>query len=386
MESSDPATRAVEAFERVFDDQPTTTATAPGRVNLVGGHTDYNDGLVLPVGVDRRTAVAGRPRTDDRFVVHSETVGETLTVDDDPRGAWTDYVAGVRWALRDAGHHVGGVDLAVASDVPVGGGLSSSAALEVAACRCLDDLFSLGLDGRTAASRCKHAENQFVGVPCGILDQFAAALAPASGGLELDCRTLEFEPAPLGKCGIVVLDTGIEHALAESAFADRVAECRRGVDRLSTLLDRPVESLRTVSVEAFEAVAADIEEPIRSRCRHVVTENRRVRTAASTLRDEAYERAGAAMDASHRSLRDDYAVSCRELDAAVEAGRETAGIVGSRLTGAGFGGATVHLVTGDAASVAETLADRYRARVGTTPDVYTCVSSPGAYAPSASST
>ena len=276
------------------------------------------------MGVDRRTAVAARPRSDGKLRVHSATVGETATVDGDPGGDWADYLAGVRWALRDVGHAVGGADLAVASDVPVGAGLSSSAALET-------------------------------------------------------------RPAPLGDCGVVVLDTGVRHDLADSAYADRVATCERGVDLLAARLDR-VDALRDVSVEAIERVAADLPEPVRARCRHVVTENDRVRAARRALDRGSPARAGELMDASHRSLRDDYAVSCRELDAAAAAGRATDGVLGSRLTGAGFGGCTVHLVAGDPAQVADTLAAAYRERVGAEPDVYPCAPSPGAYAPSVSST
>lgn len=388
MDSTDPQERARTAFTATFDAEPDVVTSAPGRVNLVGGHTDYTDGFVLPMGVDRRTAVAGRPREDDRLVVHSETLNETVAGDGTPRDDWTDYLSGVQWALRNAGHRVGGADLAVASDVPVGGGLSSSAALEVATCRCLDGLFGLGLDGAAAVRLCRRAENAFVGVPCGVLDQFAAACAPAVGAVELDCRTLAATPAPLGDCGVVVLDTGVEHALADSAYEERVAECERGRETLSSRLDHEIDALRDVSVTAFERVAAEIDEPLRARCRHVLTENQRVHEAADALRAGDYERVGAAMTASHRSLRDDYEVSCAELDAAVAAGEETAGILGSRMTGAGFGGCTVHLVAGDAdrGAVAAGLADRYRERVGSDATVYPCEPSPGAYADSASST
>ncbi|PSQ20797.1 galactokinase [Halobacteriales archaeon QS_9_67_17] len=380
------ADRAAEAFQRCFDADPTTTASAPSRVNLGGGHTDYNAGYVLPMGVDRRNAVAARPRSDNKLRVHSATVGETATADGDPRGDWTDYLAGVRWALRDAGHAVGGADLAVASDVPVGAGLSSSAALEMATCRALDRLGDLGLDGPTAARCCTRAENEFVGVPCGVLDGYAAACAPAAGALELDCRTLETRPAPLGDCGVVVLDTGVRHDLADSAYADRVATCERGVELLAARLDHSVDALRDVSIEAFERVAGDLPERVHARCRHVVTENNRVQAARRALDCGNPARAGELMDASHRSLRDDYAVSCRELDAAAAAGRATDGVLGSRLTGAGFGGCTVHLVAGDPAQVADTLAAAYHERVGAEPEVYPCAPSPGAYAPSVSST
>jgi galactokinase len=380
----DPATRAARAFAATVDAEPTATRSAPGRVNLVGGHTDYEDGFVLPVGVDRRTAVAGRSRADDRLRVHSVTLDETVTLDPepDPRDDWTDYPAGVRWALREAGHAVGGADLAVASDVPVGSGLSSSAALEVAVCATLADLSGLALDGATAARLCRRAEREFVGVPCGVLDQFAAALAPASGALELDCRSLEARPAPLGGCGLVVLETGVTHELADSAYADRVAACEHGRDLLGDALGRDLAALRDVSVAAFERVADTLPDELRPRCRHVVTENERVRRAAEALRAGDPASAGAAMDASHESLRDDYAVSCPELDAAAAAGRDHDAVLGSRLTGAGFGGCTVHLVAADADPdrVAAALTAGYRDRVGERPDVYACEPSPGAYA------
>jgi galactokinase len=380
----DLATRAAAAFADAFDAEPSATRTAPGRVNLVGGHTDYEDGFVLPVGVDRRTAAAGRSREDDRLRVHSTTVGETVTLEADatPRSDWTDYPDGVRWALREAGHAVSGADLVVVSDVPVGSGLSSSAALEVAVCAALADLSGLDLDGTTAARLCRRAEREFVGVPCGVLDQFAASLAPRSGALELDCRSLERRPAPLGGCGLVVLETGVTHDLADSAYADRVAACERGRDLLADAVGRDLDALRDVSVETFERVAADLPADLRRRCRHVVTENERVERAADALRAGDPARAGAAMDASHRSLRDDYAVSCLELDAAAEAGRELPAVHGSRLTGAGFGGCTVHLVAAEADPdrVAVALADGYRNRIGDTPAVYACEPSPGAYA------
>ncbi|MFB6116971.1 galactokinase [Halosegnis sp.] len=378
---------AAATFRQRFGADPAAIASAPGRVNLVGGHTDYNDGFVLPTGVDRRTAAAVAAREDDRLRIHSATVAETQTVvGEEPVGDWTDYVAGVRWALREAGHDVGGADVSIVSEVPVGAGLASSAALAVAACRSLDGLAGLGADGPTAAQICTRAENDFVGVPCGVLDGYAAACAPETGALELDCRSLAADPVPVDS--IIMLDTGVRHDLAESAYTDRVAACERGVSLLDDLLAADVRSLRDVSVDAFERVAADLPESVRSRCRHVVTENKRVRVAAAALRAGNLERAGALMDASHRSLRDDYEVSCAELDAAAAAGRATAGVVGSRLTGAGFGGATVHLLAGNAnpATVATQLAAGYRDRTGTAATTRVCRPSPGAYASSVSST
>lgn len=359
-------------------------ATAPGRVNLVGGHTDYNDGFVLPVAIDHRTAVAARARDDDVVRVHSVEFEETATFDcsnlDPPETVeWVDYVKGVVAELRtldDGGvGEVTGADLVVGGGVPRGAGLSSSAALELAVGGALVAAFDLDIDRRTLADVAWRAETGFVGLDCGIMDQYAVALCEADAALFLDCRDRSTELVPFEgeRARLVVVDTNVEHELVDSAYNDRVRECARGVDLLGDCLDTKIESLRNVSPEAFAAHADELPDPVRRRCRHVVTENERVRDAASALRGDDVETLGKRMFASHESLRDDYEVSCDELDLVVDVARETDGVYGARLTGAGFGGSVVALVAPEVIESFETaVRHEYPERTGVDPDVYVC--------------
>lgn len=352
---------------------PTVLASAPGRVNLVGGHTDYNEGLVLPVAIDRRTAVAGRPRTDVPLTVHSLARGATATVSPiDPvpgTPAWADYVRGVVAELAADGYPISGGDLVVASDVPVGGGLASSAALTVASAFAL---VGMGGGDPTAdlpgiAAVCRRAETDFVGVPCGPMDQVIATRARAGNALLYDCRhgTVSHIPLP-ADAAILLLDSGVDHALADSPYADRRRACERGVTLLGERLDG-VTALRDVPADTFEGHAAALPEPIRSRCRHVVTEIERVRTAAAALEAGDLRGVGTQLTASHASLRDDFAVSCPELDRLV-ALLDREGVYGARLTGAGFGGWVVAIVDADVAeSVGAAVARAYAAAIGTEP-------------------
>lgn len=379
----DAATRARRACRDRYG-APSVVASAPGRVNLVGGHTDYNDGLVLPVAIDRRTAVAARPREDRTVRVHSTDVGETATFpldapdEVDPR--WAAYPAGVAWALGDVATPLVGADLVVAGDVPQGAGLASSAALEVATAFAL-----VGVAGgdptaarRSLATRCRRAENEFVGVDCGILDQFAAALCERDAALFLDCRTGETDLVPLARdAALLVVDTNVTHSLADSAYNERRRECERGVDLLAERI-AGVEALRDVSSPAFERHADALPEPVRSRCRHVVSETERVRAAAAALRAGDLARVGALMDASHVGLREDYAVCCRELDLLVDLFDREA-VYGARMTGGGFGGSVVALVEARAVeSVADAVTAAYERETGTVADAYRCAASAGA--------
>lgn len=388
-----PLDRATAACRDRFG-APTVVADAPGRVNLVGGHTDYNEGLVLPAAIDRRTAVAARPNGDGRIRVYSATVGETATVapGDDPRGDWTDYVAGVARALRSEAEREApnapntedgsatGTDLAVASDVPPGAGLASSAALTVATGAALGALAGIDAPDRRLAALCRRAETEFVGVPCGILDQFAAVFGRRDRALALDCRSRDYEYVPLAgtDARIVAVDTNVEHDLAASAYDERRRTCRRGVDLLAGLLDREVDALRDVPRDAFERVDDDLPPTVRARCRHAIAENERVREATAALRAGEFDRAGACMDASHRSLREDYEVSCAELDAVVDVARNCPGVHGARMTGGGFGGSVVALVAPDAVDrFAARVAREYPDRTGIEPDVYRCTAADG---------
>ncbi|ELZ98938.1 galactokinase [Haloferax mucosum ATCC BAA-1512] len=354
-------------------------AVAPGRVNLVGGHTDYNDGLCLPTAVDRHVAVAARPRDDDLLRVHATDFDETATIgpDDAPDG-WAAYVAAVARVLREQ-VAVPGADLAIASDVPTGAGLSSSAALELATGRALLAAADADLPTVDLALACWRAEREGVGVECGILDQFAAGLCEPDSALFLDCRTREYEQVSLGGAvGILVIDTGVSHELADSGYNDRVRECREALSALREASGRSLDALRDVDRDLLEAHADALDAAHYRRARHVATENERVKRARDALSAGDFERVGEAMVAGHESLRDDYEVSCSELDAAVELATGTDGVYGARMTGGGFGGSAVALVDGaELGRVMDAIDARATEWVGADARVFACRPSGG---------
>ncbi len=336
---------------------------APGRVNLIGDHTDYHDGSVLPLAVDRDCVIAARPRDDGRVTVRSaELAGEVdIAADggDEPAAvepAWGRYVAGVARALADAGRAPAGFDAALSSTVPVGSGLSSSAALEVAIALALADAAGFGLPATELARACQHGEHLATGVPSGVMDQLVALLGRADHALLIDCRKLAAEPIALPDAlAVLVVNSGLPRALAGSAYAERRADGERVAARLG------VPALRDASLDAV------CDEP---RARHVVSENQRVLEFADALRAGDAAALGSLMLASHASLRDDYAVSTPELDLAVDLLVEY-GATGARLTGAGFGGCVVALVPRAQVRVvaSETVA-RYRAETGLDADAF----------------
>nr|WP_154326353.1 MULTISPECIES: galactokinase [Haloferax] len=374
----------MNGFEAAFgagaDDTPDpVVALAPGRVNLVGGHTDYNDGLCLPMAVDRTVAVAARARDDDQIRVHATDFGETATFgpDDDPDG-WVAYVAAVARVLRED-ESIPGADLAIASDVPSGAGLSSSAAVELAVGRALLGVAGTEIPTIDLSLACWRAEREGVGVECGILDQFAVGLCEPDSALFLDCRTREFEQVHFsGDVGILVVDTGVSHELADSGYNDRVRECRRAVSILRESSETPVESLRDADVDLLEAHVDALGDVLYRRVRHVVTENERVRDACEALSAHDFEQVGAKMVAGHESLRDDYEVSCAELDAAIDLLTAFDGVYGARMTGGGFGGSAVALVTEDALGRTEAgVRAALPERVGADAQVFSCRPSGG---------
>ena len=337
-------------FREAFgDDEGITVTKASGRVNLIGEHTDYNDGYVMPVPLDMHVWVAGRSRVDDLVRVYAADYGEWAEFDlkameYDVERLWVNYPQGVAWALTEKGHQLLGADLVISGDVPIGAGLSSSAALEVASVRMFGELSGLRLDPVEAAYTGKRAENDFVGVQSGIMDQFVASLGVPGNALFIDCRTDEYRLIPLpSEIRVVVVDTTVKRELASSAYNERRAQCEEGVRMLSENLDG-VSALRDVSSEDLERLGASLPDLILRRCRHVVEENARVLDAVKALEAGDAERLGELMDASHESLRTDYEVSSDELDALVDAAREIPGTLGARMTGAGFGGCTVNLV------------------------------------------
>jgi len=352
-----------DRFARRFGRPPAVVADAPGRVNLVGEHTDYNDGFVLPTAIPQRTRVALAPRDDDRARVTSAACGdavETYAVGAETRGrGWLDYVQGVTHALAAAGHRVGGFDAAIESTVPIGSGLSSSAALEVAFLRALRAAFGLGLDDVTIARLGQRAEVELVGARVGVMDQMAASLADARTALFVDTRSLAWERVPLpGAAEIVVIDSGVPHAHAAGAYNERRAECERAAALLG------VPALRDVPGDALARLAA-LPPPLDRRARHVVTENARVVEAVAALRAGDVARLGALFDASHASMRDDYAVSVPAVDALVAVARGEPHVHGARLTGGGFGGAIVVLAdAGWGAAAGAAIVRRFRDATG----------------------
>jgi galactokinase len=353
-------------YLEAFGEGPDGVAVAPGRVNLIGEHTDYNDGFVFPMAIDRGLAVAFRRRDDGRLRVHSDATGETWEADvagltPPVYARWSDYVAGVAWALLQAGHAVGGADLAVAGDVPIGAGLSSSAALEVAAARALAAAHDLPWEPVAMARLCQRAENEFVGMACGVMDQFTAACSRAGQALLLDCRSLEAEHAPLPEsAAVVIMDTGVRRSLARSAYNERRAACESALASLRRV-EPGLRALRDVSPELLRSEGPRLDPIARMRAAHVVAENQRPGAMADALRRGDLAGAGALMNDSHASLRDLYEVSCIELDRVVQLARTHGACYGARLTGAGFGGCAVALVERDAAeALARDVERRYR--------------------------
>ena len=336
--------RAREAYVERFGGEPEVVASAPGRINLIGEHTDYNEGFVLPCAIDRRIAVAAG-RGDDEILYSADfDEASPLRGEDD---SWAKYPRGVLWALGEAGHDAGGFRAALAGDVPRASGLSSSAAIEAATALALDALFGLGLDKKTLARICQRAENEYVGVQSGIMDQYASLLGEAGSALLIDCRSLEAESVPLdlenAGLSLVVCDTRVERGLADTGYNDRRAACERAAEILG------VEALRDAKEADLDRLSG---EELR-RARHIVKENARVLRAAESLQDKDFEVFGHLMYASHESMRDDYEISTPELDAFVETAREN-GAPGARLTGAGFGGCAIALMpSGNTGTLAE---------------------------------
>lgn len=348
---------------------------APGRVNLIGEHTDYHGGFVLPAAIGLSCRITAVPLDGPRIVVSSETLNQsaewTFDRDPPPRGpVWSNYVFGVAAAMREQGHDVAGASLFVTSTVPMGAGLSSSAALEVATATALADLSGVHIDAMDLARLCQRAEVEFVGTACGIMDQFVACHARADHALLLDCRSLAFQHVPLSaEVSLVACNTMVHHRHAEGAYNHRRAECERGVAVITA--GAPDMTLRDVDQSCLDTHRGQLTDVVFRRCRHVITENERVLAAARALEARDFETVGALMDDSHRSLRDDYEVSCPELDLMVDLARELPGVVGARMTGGGFGGSTVNLV--QAVAVDEfrgQMASQYEAKTGQRPDVY----------------
>lgn len=322
--------------------RPARIFRAPGRVNLIGEHTDYNGGFVMPAALDFATWVAAAPRQDGKLVIHSDNMDDSVTfsLEDTRREGhhWSDYVCGVAVALAGRGLALPGADLLLWGNVPIGSGLSSSASIEVASCLALLAVSGHTLELPEVAKVCQQAENEFVGMRCGIMDQFISACGQAHHALWLDCRSLEARAMPLSdRVRLVICNTMVKHALAGGEYNERRAACEEGSRQLN------VPCLRDATLEQLR----DLPAPLQKRCRHVVSENLRVEHAAAALQAGDLAYFGQLMLESHASLRDDYEVSCSELDFLVDLARPLEGVYGARMTGGGFGGCTVNLVAAE---------------------------------------
>ncbi|MFE5830120.1 galactokinase [Streptomyces sp. NPDC056488] len=370
-------------FESLYGTAPDGVWAAPGRVNLIGEYTDFNDGFVLPLALPH-TAVAAVSRRDDGVLrLHSADVDGgvvQLAVDSlEPLsgGGWAAYPAGVVWALREAGHPVTGADLHLSSTVPTGAGLSSSAALEVVTALALNDLFGLGLSRPELARLAQRAENAFVGVPCGIMDQMASACAEEGHALHLDTRDLSYRRVPFDLAAegltLLVVDTRVKHALGDGAYAERRAGCEAGARALGVRTLREVDAARLP-----EALARLDDETVRRYVRHVVSDNARVERTIALLDAGDPRAVGPVLTGGHASLRDDLRVSCPELDLVVESAN-AAGALGARMTGGGFGGSAVVLVETDRAEkVAAAVGEAFALAGHAAPGVFPAVPSAGA--------
>jgi galactokinase len=372
-----------EEFVRIFGSRP-RLFRAPGRVNLIGEHTDYNDGFVMPAAIRFNTTVAAAPRTDPKLVVRSLDFGETREYDlGDPSATreriWADYVRGVALEFVRERQAIAGANLLIHGDVPMGAGLSSSASVEVATALALTSVSNEQLGRVDLALACQRAENEFVGARCGIMDQFVSANARAGHALLLDCRSLRFDLVPLpAGITIVICNTMVKHQLSGGEYNERRAQCEEGVRVLQGTLSN-IRALRDVSSAQLEQHKDELQPVIYRRCRHVVTENERVLRAAEAFRAGNLEEIGSYMAESHRSLRHDYEVSCPELDTMVEIANQQPGLVGARMTGGGFGGCTVNLVRDDAVEqFRRSVAREYTERMGITPEIYTTPAADGA--------
>ena len=375
--------RVVAEFERRYGGAPQVIARAPGRVNLIGDHTDYNDGFVLPMAIDRSVWIASRPSEDGRVRVDSLDFDERGEFDPDALSAaragakgegWLEYIRGVAWVLSDAALPVRGWEGVVAGDVPVGAGLSSSAALELASMVTFAATGDLEWEPKRMARLAQRAENAWVGVNCGIMDQLISAAGEAEHALLIDCRSLETRAVPIPeRAAVVVLDTATRRGLVDSAYNERRRQCEEAAHFFGARV------LRDVDEDAFEARAGDLEGTMRRRARHVITENARTLAAARALESGDVTRVGELMHESHESLRDDFEVSRRELDIVVEMAQQRDECFGARMTGAGFGGCAVALVArAGAQEFARGVARDYEAATGLRPAVYVCAATNGA--------
>ena len=370
----------VQQFKKHFGSEPEVVVTAPGRVNLIGEHTDYNDGFVLPMAIERAIVVTASKRNDDKLALYSVDFQSSVEVSlsklertNDNR--WSNYLKGVAYVFLQNKFRISGANICIHGNVPIAAGLSSSAALEVASAVTFQSLFNLQISSLDLIKLAQQAETDFVGVQCGIMDQFISLMGQKNNALFLDCRTLsyQFVPFPVG-VKIIVFNTGVKRELASSAYNQRKSECEEAVRELSQYKSN-INSLRNISLDEFKTYQEKLSPIISQRAMHVITENERVQKSVEAMKRNDLKELGKLMIESHMSLRDNYEVSCKELDSFVDIAIESEGVYGARMTGAGFGGCGICLVDEQSVdSVVEQIKNEYPKLVAGSPSMY--VSSP----------
>jgi galactokinase len=365
-----------QSFSTYFNAKPEFIVRAPGRVNLIGEHTDYNDGFVLPMAIDHAVWIALSPRADSQVRIRSLDleVDSAFDLNSLTKGeGWLEYIKGVAYQLQKAGHELRGFDAVMTGDVPRGAGLSSSAAVELATARAFAEISGFAWDAAQMAKISQKAENEWVGVNCGIMDQMASAASREGYALFLDCRTLEYQHAPLPEnTSVVILDTSTRRGLVDSAYNERRSQCEEAAHWFG------VKALRDVSEDEFEK-RNGLSEVVMKRARHIITENARVLEAVQVMKAGNVKRLGELFNASHNSLRDDFEVTNKALNQIVECAQEQSNCYGARMTGAGFGGCAVALVQEkNAQEFTNAVSAAYKQRSGLDASVYVCKASEGA--------
>lgn len=377
-----------EAFSKQFGSEPLLVVRAPGRVNLIGEHTDYNEGFVFPAAIDREMLIAAGPSGDERVSALSMDYNELDVVDlkhieHSEEHPWSNYFRAVLDILYKAGYELKGFNAVLSGNVPQGAGLSSSAAFEVAVATTCNALFDLGISKKDVALLSQKSENQFIGVQCGIMDQFISALGEDDSALMIDCKSLSYKAVPLrlatGGYSIVITNSGVRRGLVDSEYNARRNECSEGAKQLSRLTGRDIKTLRDARLEDLISHETSLPDKVFKRSKHVVSENQRVLDAVDALERGDIKRFGQLMNESHVSMKDDFEISCSEIDQLVEMSQNFPGVAGARLTGAGFGGCTVAIVeSAQVQKFKEELIPKYESQTGKKAEVYVCSATAGA--------
>ncbi|MEW6455689.1 MAG: galactokinase [Acidobacteriota bacterium] len=368
--------KTINKFREIYGDSNIRVVCAPGRVNLIGEHTDYNDGFVFPVAIDRNILMAFSEREDNFIYLHSLNFNQQsiFSLDDisfEENARWSNYTRGVTHFLKKEGYKLKGMNALIEGNIPIGSGLSSSAALEVASALAFKTINNLEIENTKMALLCQRAENEFVGMKCGIMDQFISILGKKDNALFLDCRNLNYELITLNLKSkkFIIVNTKVKRGLVDSEYNIRRRECEEGVKILKNFIPE-IKALRDVTSENFEKYKDNLPENVKKRCKHVIYENERVLDSIEALKVNDFKKFGKYMYESHLSLKENYEVSCKELDLIVKTAMNTKGGYGSRMTGAGFGGCTVSLLDiSSEEEFIEKISNEYKAKFGLFPEI-----------------